>query len=288
MNFTCPTLRDPVLAVLVLTTLFGAGLEAQRRPARPAIGGQPGVAPAQTTVAADPEVMGLATSADLAIQDLGFNALGEVSFTLRNRGAVPINVNRLAPRAAVPNEDRIRIDVYVNGGLVRSLYEPRLNGRESKAMIAKLSSTMVPRCAESRSLKVVVDPQDRHEELHDDNNAASLQAERPCPDLAIKSIKTNYNDLKTEYVAVVTLINNGNATAPRFGYVATTSNSSAFSALPDLDIASVENLAPGQTHKFTIGSTFSYSKMHVFVLLDRFREVDELNESNNQKEATLP
>lgn len=271
-------------AVLALLTVAAGPLAAQRRPT------SGGAASPATTAAVNPEVVALANAADLAVDKLGFNALGEVSFSLQNRGAVGVNVpdaRQARSREAVPDEKRIRIDVYVNDGIVRTVYEQRIKGRQAIPIVVKLPPQLVPRCAASRPLKVVVDGWNAIAELHDDNNSVSLVAERPCPDLAIESIEKNYNSARTEFVAEVTLINRGNIESPRFGYVATTSSHTVVSPLPDLDLGSVEQLGPGEKFKFRIGNAFAYDKLHVFVLLDRFREVDELVESNNSKEKTL-
>ena len=69
---------------------------------------------------------------------------------------------------------------------------------------------------EARNLKVVVDPQNQVAELHDDNNVLEANnSARPCPDLAIKSIKRDKEGLLGEtYRPKVTIINRGNAPSP--------------------------------------------------------------------------
>lgn len=133
----------------------------------------------------------------------------------------------------------------------------------------------------------MIDPQNQIPEAFEDNNTVARTADRPCPDMEVESIKANYNDLRTEFVAEIRIVNKGNAPA-RFRYVALTSNSSAVAPLPAADFDKFMELEPGETKKFTIGNSFSYSKLYVRVFLDRFDEVAELNESNNFKEKTLP
>lgn len=123
-------------------------------------------------------------------------------------------------------------------------------------------------------------------EASDANNLLARTANRPCPDMAIDSIKKRSNDLKTEFVPEIRLVNKGNAHA-RFRYLALTLNSSSFGPLPSADFDKLMELAPGQGKTFTIGNAFGYQKMYVRVFVDRFNEVAELDESNNFKEKTL-
>lgn len=122
---------------------------------------------------------------------------------------------------------------------------------------------------------------------HDTNNTASQTAARPCPDLAIQSIEKNWNDLKTEYVGRVTLVNKGNAVAESFEYMSGTGNNSHFTSIPDFGDETGGPLAPGETMKYNMGSAFAYEKMNVWVWIDRRSFVAELDETNNQKEKTL-
>jgi hypothetical protein len=133
----------------------------------------------------------------------------------------------------------------------------------------------------------VIDPANVIVELTDTNNVYALTADRPCPDLAVQSIKRNYNDLKTEYVAKVTLINHGNAPVESFEYLGMTGANSLINALPNLDDKTAGPLAPGETKTFNIGSAFATNTMWVRVWLDRRFVVDELNESNNLVDKKL-
>jgi hypothetical protein len=234
--------------------------------------------------------------ADLVACRLGLNSLGEISFAVKNRGTVGINTATLTGspdaqlRTARTTEpaNKIRMDLYVDDKLIQSVYQQALAGGELKEFTAKIPSNYpTPKCGETRALKLVIDPANQISEASEANNFIARTADRPCPDMEVESIKANYNDLKTEYVAEIKIVNKGNAPA-RFRYTALTSNSSAVSPLPAADFDKFLELDPGQTKKFTIGNSFSYSKMYVRVFLDRFSEVAELDESNNFKEKTLP
>jgi hypothetical protein len=232
---------------------------------------------------------------DLMGCGFGFTSLGEIRFEVKNRGTVGINsglvttggVPSRAPRASEP-ATKIRMDLYLDDKLIQSVYHGSLAGGETREFIAKIPSNYsTPRCGETRGLRLVIDPQNQIGEASENNNVRARTADRPCPDMEVSSIQANYNDLKTEFVAEIRIVNRGNAPA-RFRYLALTSNSSAFGPLPSADFDKLMEIEAGQSKKFTIGNAFSYSKMYVRVFLDRFNEVAELGESNNFKEKTLP
>jgi hypothetical protein len=244
-----------------------------------------------TTTAINPDLVALRTTADLIIRDLGFNGKGEITFELRNRGEVPINPapvslsdGRTAKRQVappVPENEQIRVTVYLNDAPFTTVFQPRLAGSSSKTFTVLVPDQKRPGCAESRPLRTVIDPTNVIVELTDTNNVDALTAVRPCPDLAVKSITKNTNEWKTEFVARVTLINNGNAPAERFDYLAKESFGGHIFDLGDLDDDVGGPLAPGETMKFNVGSALAHQNMDVEVLLDRHGRVEELNESNN-------
>ena len=243
------------------------------------------VATAQTT-GGIVETITLQNSADLTIRNVGFNGLGEVVFQLANRGDVGINTSQVPIGVAGSTLiTPIRIDIHVGGYLAQSVYQQSLAGKASRDFVVKLVSN-VPRCTESRDLRVTADSTNLVKEPHEDNNAVSGTFARPCPDMAIESIAKNFNSARTEYVATVTLVNKGTAEA-KFRYMAMTQNNSTFTSLPAADFDKWLTLAPGARTKFTIGSAFAYEKMWVRVMLDRFSEVSELDESNNFVEKVL-
>ncbi len=231
---------------------------------------------------------------DLTVCGLGFTALGEIEFSMKNRGTVGTNTGLptvsgtpARTRPTVEAAEKIRMDVYLDDKLIQSLYQAALGGDQTKVITAKIPSNhTTPRCGETRGLKIVIDPQNQIPENSETNNSKARVADRPCPDMEVVSIEKNFNDLKTEFVAEIRIANRGNAPA-RFRYMALTSNSSSFGPLPSADFDKWMEIEAGGSKKFTIGNAFSYSSMYVRVFLDRFNEVAELNESNNFKEKTL-
>jgi len=257
------------------------------------------MAPAQVTPqtqALNPDVVALQNSADLVAKDLGFTALGEVTFALFNRGEVGVNVavrqanSRSGGPAGNPTGQSIKVDIFVGGVLSQSVYQPALAGKTSRVFAVKLQSN-VPRCLESRDLKVVIDQANVIAELHDDNNVAALTAARPCPDLAIKSIEREKEGLLGEtYRTKVTVINLGNAPAPVTQALATSlSTAPGITGWPEFGPnETIPALAPGQTHTFKVGgSVFSVDNSWVRVILDRYFKLDESDESNNRKDKKL-
>jgi subtilase family serine protease len=178
--------------------------------------------------------------------------------------------------------------VYLQGTRIQSVYQQILAAGQLKEMTVKIPSNYpTPRCGEVRALRIVIDPQNQIREAADgDNTVDRPAADRPCPDVAIESIKKNSNAAKTEFVAEVKLVNLGNAHA-RFRYLATTGSNGIIAPLPDLDYDIVMELEPGQSKKFTVGSALGINNMHVMVMLDRMQEVPELNEGNNYAEKVL-
>lgn len=233
---------------------------------------------------------------DLIGCGLGFNSLGEITFSVKNRGNVGVNTAgptavsaapARAPRAAELGP-KIRMDLYLGDKLIQSVYHAALGAGQTQEFRAKIpSNNPTPGCGETRNLRVVIDPANQISEASEANNVRARTADRPCPDMEVASIEANYNDLRTEFVAEIRIVNKGNAPA-RFRYMALTSNSSSFGPLPSADFDKLMEIEAGQSKKFTIGNAFSYSTMYVRVFLDRFNEIAELNESNNFKEKTLP
>jgi hypothetical protein len=238
----------------------------------------------------------IAGASELVGCNLKFNANGEITFSFKNRGSVGINTSPVIFGATKPKKEaqpagpKIQIDVYLQGNRIESVYHAALGPGQTKEITVKIPSnyqSQVPKCGDVRALKVVLDPLKQIPESSDGDNVIERPAaDRPCPDMAIESIKKNSNSLHTEYVAEVRLVNKGNANA-RFRYLATTGSNSAVAPLPDLDYDIVMELEPGQSKKFTVGSALGLNRLHVMVLLDRMGEVAELNEGNNYAEKML-
>ena len=231
-------------------------------------------------------------SVELLPCSVKFNALGEITFSIRNRGTIGVNtatgtLGTASRRGTQTSGPQIKMDVSMDGKLIESIYQASLAAGASREFTVKIPSNYsTPKCGESRALRIVVDPQNQIAEASDANNALARTEGRPCPDMAIDSIKKNSNSMNTEFVAEIRFVNLGNAPA-KFRYLALTSNSSAFGPLPSADFDKLMEIPPGQTKKITIGNAFGISSMYVRVFVDRFNEVAELNEGNNFKEKTL-
>lgn len=248
------------------------------------------------TAAVNPDIIALQTTSDLIIRDLGFNGKGEITFKLRNRGKVPINPAPVDPEAAgagrqavppVPENEQIKVVVYLNNNPFGTVFQPRLGGEKSKTFTVAVPANLKPACGGSKPLRTVIDPSNVIAEYTDTNNVDTVTAARPCPDLAIKSITKNENKWGTEFVARVTIINQGNAPSDKFDYLAKEAFGGSIADLGDLDDDVGGPLAPGETMKFNVGSARAHQNLHVEVFLDRHRRVEELDENNNYKKKTV-
>jgi len=250
------------------------------------------------TQAVNPEVIALQNASDLVVKDLGFTGLGEVTFKLVNRGKVGINVPlkpgsaKLAaqtPQSGPP----IAIDIWIGSNKI-SVQQASLAGNQTKQFIVPMPSNYSkPRCLETRDLKVVVDPQNRIPELHDDNNVTEApNSARPCPDLAIKSIKRHHTGTMHEtYRVKVTVINQGNAPSPSAQAWGTSLPGGVWpvTGWPELvPIHTIKALAPGESTSFlTGGSVLTHVHTSVRVVLDYYRKIEESDETNNFMDKRL-
>ena len=249
---------------------------------------------APTTQAVNPDVFALTKAADLVVRNVGFTALGEVTFELANRGAVGINTfDKAGPVAKGSSSGPpILLEVFVDDRRI-TFQQPALGGRQSKTITVPLPSTIAkPKCLESRGVRVRVDPQNVIAELYDDNNEnAVAAAQRPCPDLAVVSIERDKEGIAGEmFRAKVTIINQGNAPSPGTKVWGTAMASApGLTSWPELNPThDLKPLQPGEKASFKIGgSTLSSDVLYVRIILDRFFQIDESDESNNFKEKKI-
>jgi len=251
------------------------------------------------TQAINPEIIALQTTSDLVAKDLGFTALGEITFKLVNRGEVGINVPAKATGQSLAQQGAasgppIKIDIYIGSSLIKSVFQSSIGGKQTKNFKENVPSTLPkPKCLETRNLKVVIDPQNQIKELHDDNNVTeATNSARPCPDLAIKSIKRHYTGLFNEtYRVKVTIINQGNAPSPSNEVWGTSLPGGVWpvTGWPTLvPTHTMPALAPGETTSFkTGGSVLSGIHTSVRVMLDYHSQIEESDESNNRKDERL-
>lgn len=251
----------------------------------------------QNTQAVNPEVLALRNSADLVVRDLAFTALAEVTFNLVNRGDVGVNITSptgtLAKGSArQPSGPPIQIEVMVGSAKI-TIQQPALAGRQTKTLTVPLPSNITkPKCLDARSLAVKVDPQNAVAELHDDNNeTVVVSAARPCPDLAVVSIERDKEGVLGEtYRARVKIINRGNAPSPATKVWGTAlSTAPGITGWPEFSPThDLPALQPGETASFKIGgSVLSVDNSWVRIILDRFFDIEESDESNNFKEKKL-
>lgn len=169
-------------------------------------------------------------AAELSVKDIGLSGLGEIVFTVQNRGGVGINsaekaADRIAglkgvsaavsTAAKVIKTPPIELDIYVGGTKLQAQFLASLAGEDSKTFVVTPPNFPVPACNDVRAIKIVVDPANVVPELQEDNNTAAVTVARPCPDLAIKSIEREKSGMMGEsYRVKVTVINLGNAPAP--------------------------------------------------------------------------
>jgi subtilase family serine protease len=232
----------------------------------------------------------LKTSVDLVAKEVGLGGLGEIVFTLQNRGGVSVNAG--TPR--LPNTSistpPIKIDLYVGGTLVQSVYQPGLAGNGSRLMTVPMLNN-VPKCGETRAIKVVIDPANVVPELHEENNSAAATVPRPCPDLAIQSIKREPSGIAGEtYRVLVTIVNKGAAASPPDEVWATALTSApGLNGWPEtVPMHTVPGLAPGATYSFRVGGTVaSVAHSWVRVFVDIKRLIEESDETNNLVDKTL-
>ena len=277
MNREGTTVTKTIVAPLAAVLLLAADdVPAQFRPAP-----NPGPQPVSPAVLAQQRP-------DLVAEALGFSAKGEIIVTLKNLGSQAINPTTRENRN--PAGPPIQVDLYMGNALYQSVYQQSLGGRASKTFTV-IVATNPPKCMESRTLRAVIDAQNVIQEQRDDNNAASANAARPCPDLAVQKIERDHSGLLNEtYSTRVTVVNRGNAPSPE-NQVWGTSLSSypGITGWPELaPTHTIPGLDPGKSTSFHIGgSVLSIDKSWVRVMLDRFFEIEESDETNNFVEKDI-
>ena len=249
--------------------------------------------------AINPDVILLKTNADLVTRDIGFTGLGEVTFRLVNRGEIGINVSAKSGALTLaqappsnPSGPPISIDIWIGTNKI-TIQQSSLAGSQSKTFTVPIPSNYsTPACLETRDLKVIVDPQKQIAELYDDNNVTEAASARPCPDLAIKSIKRHYTGVFNEtYQPKVTVINLGNARSLATQVWGTSLPTGIWpvTGWPELiPTHTIPALDPGETTSFrTGGSVLATNHTAIRVILDRFYEIEESDEGNNFQDKQL-
>lgn len=241
----------------------------------------------------------LVQGVDLVGCSLKFNELGEITVTVKNRGTSGINAPQspagMSGRAlkATPSGPPIGLDLYMQDKLVVALFQPALGPGQSATLTAKIPSNYsTPRCGEARALKLVIDAKKQIAEQSESDNVLARDATRPCPDLAIKSIKRDYNGLLNEtYRVKVTVINQGNARSPSTQVWGTSLPGGVWpvTGWPELvPTHTLPALEPGESTSFMVGgSVLSTNRTAVRIILDRHYQIEELDEGNNFRDERL-
>ncbi len=229
----------------------------------------------------------LGRTSDLTAKDLGFNpTTGAFSFELVNRGGLAVT----QPFKIDVWRDALQTTLDFSGkplpAGVRSSRSLPIQPYEQRRVL--IDDLKVEKCSGPHTLKVVIDSAQAVAEFDETNNQLQRTLDGGCPDLTVVSIEKNYNNLKTEYGARVTITNKGTAAAGRFNVFAVTSNGiTGPFVLPDTPYRVYESLAPGEIQKFNVGNALAIESMWVRVVVDAPDWNKELDENNNEMRKTL-
>ena len=224
------------------------------------------------------------TAPDLVITAVGFNADGNYTFTIANRGGAvtqPFKVN-----ASLDGYLRETVQ-FNNRPDANSRYSaptrlPFANGEERRFT---LSAVKVDLCSPAHSLKVVADSGGEIAERNETNNETSWSGPTPCPDLAVKSISKHWqNSLHTEFTAEIVVINQGTGVAIHFAVAA---GASSLTGIPSGAPVIYERLGPGETLTIHAGNAYVPDGISVHVVLDPGNLIKESNEDNNVANKSL-
>ncbi len=214
--------------------------------------------------------------ADLAVISLGVTSDGRMTYVVANIGQTAAN----SPFVA---------DLYIGGKREDTIKHNPLPARSQQRVVSNLAR---PEVCTATLFRAAVDTQQLVAEADEGNNARERTLVPPCPDLVVDIDKDSVsNGLK--YRAKVQVTNRGNLSTKREFTVMLMGTSGGISptgwgALPVLNQRRIGPLAPGQTASFYEGgdhlgtTTFNYR-----ALVDRFDEIRESNESNNEKRETM-
>lgn len=211
---------------------------------------------------------------DLAIGYVGFADDGRVTYTVENRG------NSAANSPFV-------VDILINGerkDTVKHDPLPPLTAQRVHSTLAR------PDACGSVTIRVVADSQSLVTEHSEDNNTRDRDAVPPCPDLVVKITKDSVNN-NLEYRAKVKVTNKGNLSTRKPFTVILTGGSGGGTGLMSLPVLAqkrIDPLAPGESKSFyENGKHWGTTGMNYFALADRFEEITEFKEENNDDEKSM-
>lgn len=214
--------------------------------------------------------------ADLIIGAFGLTNDGRMTYVVANSGQTAAN-------------SPFVVDLFIAGKREDTIKHNALPARSQQRVISNLAR---PEVCTATQFRIALDTQQLVTEQDEGNNSRQITLTPPCPDLVVDIDKDSVsNGLK--YRAKVQVTNRGNLTTKREFTVMLTGVSGGVSptgwgALPVLTQKRIGPLAPNQTVSFYEGgnhlgtTTFSYR-----ALADRFEEILESNENNNDKRETM-
>lgn len=211
---------------------------------------------------------------DLAIGSVGFANDGRVTYTVENRG------NSAANSPFV-------VDILINGERKDTVKHDPL----PPLTIQRVHSTLArPDACNSVTIRVVADSQSLVTEHSETNNTRDRNAVPPCPDLVVKITKDSVNN-HLEYRAKVKVTNKGNlSTRKPFTVILTggPGGGTGIFSLPVLAQRRIDPLAPGESKSFYEGGKhWGTTGMNYFALADRFEEISESDEGNNDDKKSM-
>jgi hypothetical protein len=282
MNFQRATLMAFPLCLLVMTSGAGPLGSPPRTPAAP----QPRIAEPQarfdaTYVGPVEPIAKLGSGwikasqgqqPDLVIVGLGFTADGKVRYVVQNHGGAP---------ASQP----FVVDLYFNGqrrDTVKHNGLPPLSQQRVESSLANPGG-----CAQAQLL-ARADSQQIVAEASETNNSTAIVQVPPCADLVVRIQKDDVDAL--HYRARIKVTNQGTrATGRHFMILAREASVPAgVIATPPTD-KRIENLEAGQSTSFAYGGThLKTTTVGYHAIVDRFDDVKESNESNNDASKALP
>ena len=208
---------------------------------------------------------------DLIVDGLGFTSEGKVRYYILNLSDTAVN-------------QPFVVDIHFNGqrrDTVKHNGLPPLSQQRVESSLANPGG-----CAEAQ-LRAFADSQQIVVEASEGNNAQVRSQVPPCPDLVVRIEKDNVGSLK--YKARVTVTNKGNrSTGRHFLVLVRDSVPLGVIATPPTD-KRIEDLGAGKSTSFSYGGEhFKTTTVGYHAIVDRFDDVKESDENNNDVRKSLP
>ncbi len=213
---------------------------------------------------------------DLMVTAFGLTADGRVTYVVANAGQTAAN-------------SPFVVDLYIGGTREDTIKHNPLPGGTQQRVTSNLARPVV--CT-ATAFRIALDTQQLVTERDEANNTQQRTITPPCPDLVIDIDKDSVSN-GTKYRAKVQVTNRGNLTTAREFMVTLMGTSGGASptnwfALPVMSQRRVGPLAPNETVSFYEGGDhLGVTRFHYRALVDRFDDVRESNEDNNEKRESM-